>query len=150
LQTSNANNLLKSRERSEHEAFKPQLPRNHIHSIALSNLLDERKSVTSRSELQRLAERYGVDIWKLENLARFVSSPSVQGGRAVRAATKEGEESITMTVSHGNPIECSLVTQGYSTRRYGLSPISQCQTALEVRLRFYNWISKYILLHKGK
>lgn len=95
--TSDTNNFFRTREHSEHEVFKLQLPRNHLHSIALSNLLDERKSATSQSELQRLADRYGVDVWKLENLARFVSSPSVRGGRAVRTVTKDGEESITMT-----------------------------------------------------
>jgi len=94
--TSDTNNLLKSRERTEQEAFRLQLPRNHIHSTALSNLLDERKSATSQNELQRLAEQYGIDIWKLENLARFVSSPSVQRGRAIKTITKEGEENIMM------------------------------------------------------
>lgn len=98
-QASNANSLFRTREQSDHEAFKLQLPRNHLHSIALSNLLDERKSATSQNELQGLAERYGVDLWKLENLARFVNSPSVQGGKATRTVNKEGEESIVMTVS---------------------------------------------------
>jgi hypothetical protein len=77
--------------------------------------LDERKSATSQSDLQHLAERYGVDIWKVEDLARFVSTPSIQGGRAVRTVTKEGEESVTMTVSHINSM-CAFF--GHSYDRY--------------------------------
>jgi len=88
-----ATTLFKSRQDSASES---RLSRNHLHSTSLCNLLDEHKSAASQSDLERLAGRYGIDVLKLENLARFVSSPSVQGGGGVKRVTEEGEESIAI------------------------------------------------------
>ena len=122
MQTSDTNSLLKTREWSEQEAFKLQLPRNHLHAIALSNVLDERKSATSQNELQRLAERYGVDVWKIQNLARFVSSPSVQGDRVIKTITKEGDENITMTVSHNSYCNLWSLSKSLSPKAVWIEP----------------------------
>jgi hypothetical protein len=45
-------------------------------SSALSELLEARKSVNSREDIARLAGEYGIDVERLESVARFVSSPS--------------------------------------------------------------------------
>jgi crotonobetainyl-CoA:carnitine CoA-transferase CaiB-like acyl-CoA transferase len=48
-------------------------------STTLSELLEERKKAKTRVEVVRMAEKYGVEVEKLESVARFVSSPSVEG-----------------------------------------------------------------------
>lgn len=90
--------LFKSRAQSEYEASAPTPTRNRLHAATLSDLLDERKAAKTRGDLQRLADRYVIDFTKVENLSRFVSSPSVQGGTAVRTVGPDGEESLVMTV----------------------------------------------------
>lgn len=64
----------------------------------LSDMLDERKSVTSRKELERLAAKYKIEVAELESLSRFVNSPSIGEGTTVRKI-QNGEENVTMTVS---------------------------------------------------
>lgn len=90
--------LFKSRAQSEYEASAPTPTRNRLHAATLSDLLDERKAAKTRGDLQRLADRYVIDFTKVENLSRFVSSPSVQGGTVVRTVGPDGEESLVMTV----------------------------------------------------
>lgn len=45
-----------------------------------------------------MANKFDIDIAKLESLSRFVSSPSVNRDTAVRTVGKDGEESIKMKV----------------------------------------------------
>ncbi|KAJ7582814.1 hypothetical protein C8J56DRAFT_955798 [Mycena floridula] len=71
---------LESLAQSEQEAAAPHMTRNRLHAMSVTNLLDERKAATTKRDLARLAEKYGIDASKLENLARFVSSPSVEAG----------------------------------------------------------------------
>lgn len=68
-------------------------------SMALSDLLDERKHVTTRKELESLAERYGIDVEKLESVARFVNTPTVEDGSVRRVTDEDGNEKVTMLVS---------------------------------------------------
>jgi len=89
--------LFKSRRESEHEAASPRPVHNRLHAATLSELLDKRKSAKSAQDVEQLAKQYDIDIAKLEKLARFVNTPSVQRGTAVRTVEKDGEESIVMT-----------------------------------------------------
>ncbi|KAF8061530.1 hypothetical protein FPV67DRAFT_283858 [Lyophyllum atratum] len=86
--------LFKSRTESELEAASPVPIRNRLHAATLSELLDKRKSAKSAQDVERLAEQYNIDVAKLEKLARFVNTPSIQSGTAVRIVEKDGEESL--------------------------------------------------------
>lgn len=65
----------------------------------LHELLEERKSVTTRDELEKLALRYEIDVDKLESVARFVNSPSVDEGSVRREVDRDGVEQVKMKVS---------------------------------------------------
>ncbi|KAH0584301.1 hypothetical protein H2248_009846 [Termitomyces sp. 'cryptogamus'] len=88
--------LFKSRLESEHEASSTSPVHNRLHAVALSYLLDERKSACSTQDIERLAKRYDIDASKLENLARYVSTPSVQRGSEKRTVEKDGQEDVTI------------------------------------------------------
>jgi len=60
--------------------------------------LDERKRLASLDGLEALAKEYGVDVAKLESLARFVNVPDVRGAEKVRTVDKDGAEHVTVKV----------------------------------------------------
>ncbi|KAF8638496.1 hypothetical protein AX16_010479 [Volvariella volvacea WC 439] len=95
--------LFRSRAQSDLEAFGTTPVRNRLHAPTLSDLLDARKSVKTQQELEKLANEHNIDVQKLESLARFVNSPSVQGGTAVRTVAKDGEESLTTLAVWAEP-----------------------------------------------
>lgn len=66
-------------------------PRNRLQIAALANLFDERKTVTTRRELDRVADRYNMDGKVLERLARYVNTPSVSE-EAVQVTTRGDNE----------------------------------------------------------
>ncbi|KAA1471341.1 hypothetical protein DENSPDRAFT_776207 [Dentipellis sp. KUC8613] len=88
-----------SRAQSEADAASSHAPRNRLLAASLSDLLDQRKYATSRKELEKFAEQYGIEVQKLESVARYVSTPSVDEKTAIRMVEDNGEESITMVVS---------------------------------------------------
>ncbi|KAG6919984.1 hypothetical protein DXG01_013333 [Tephrocybe rancida] len=95
--------LFKSRGESELEASSTIPVHNRLHAASLSDLLDKRKSARSVQDVEGLAKQYGIDATKLENLARFVSSPSVKSGSEKRTAEKDGEESVMIQKASGGP-----------------------------------------------
>ncbi|PWN46177.1 hypothetical protein IE81DRAFT_344232 [Ceraceosorus guamensis] len=50
---------------------------NHMSANSISTLLDARKSCRSAEDVRALAHGYNIDVQVLENLARWVTSPSV-------------------------------------------------------------------------
>jgi hypothetical protein len=48
--------------------------------------------------MEFLAKRFDVDVEKLDAVAKFVNTPSVQQNSVVRAADKDGEEKQIMKV----------------------------------------------------
>lgn len=89
-----------TRSQSEIEATPSHRIRNRIVSRALSELLDERKKTNSLKELESIANKYDMDIGKLERLARFVNSPTIGESTTTRTAETNGEQIIiTSTVS---------------------------------------------------
>lgn len=87
--TTNTKQLFESREESD-----IQLPtRNRLYAFSISELLDRQKSVKTHDELVKLAEEFKIDVNKLKNLIRFVSSPSVDK-TSIRPApgSKRGED----------------------------------------------------------
>lgn len=65
----------------------------------LSDLLDKRKSVQTREDLAKLAAESGIAPERLERLARFVNSPSIDGSSIRPASGKSEEEGLTATVN---------------------------------------------------
>lgn len=87
-----------TRIQSEVEASPSHPTRNRILSSTLSSLLDARKNTSSRTEVERIANQYGVDVAKLESLARFVNTPSIDEGSRQKTVDENGAEVITSKV----------------------------------------------------
>jgi len=88
--------IYRARGIAEQQATSAKPVRNRLGAVSLSSLLDDRKFVTSQSDLAQLAARYTVDISVLESLARFVNTPSIGEGTVVRTVGDDGQEKITM------------------------------------------------------
>ena len=58
--------------------------KNRLNVQTVMALLDERKECKTRKEVEQLAIAYGVDMAILDQLARFVNSPSVESGAHLR------------------------------------------------------------------
>ena len=97
-QTEYVNRAFRSRAQSETEAASTRMPKNRLLAASLADLLEECRFVTTRGELEELAGKYGVDVEKLESVARFVNSPSVDEKDIVRVVESNGDEVATMTV----------------------------------------------------
>jgi hypothetical protein len=87
------------RVQAEVEATMSLAPHNRLLSATLSRLLEERKKAASPKEIERIANKYDMDIKKLESLARFVNSPTIDEGTTVRTRGPNGDETITSTAS---------------------------------------------------
>lgn len=92
--SSTTNRLFESRAKPEFEASSPHLPKNHLYSSTLTELLNQRKSVHTQMDLEKLSKEFGIELDKLESLVRFVTSPSVIG-TAIHSVRKDGERSIS-------------------------------------------------------
>jgi len=105
VQTANhMKHVLRTLQTSEEEAASPTPVQNRLHASSLSELLDERKSITSTLELAELAKRYGIDVEVLERVAQYVNSPSVGESGTNRTVDDQGEEKITMQATWVDPI----------------------------------------------
>ncbi|PPQ89076.1 hypothetical protein CVT25_006448 [Psilocybe cyanescens] len=74
---------------SSSTAFRPT--RDQMNATALSALMDRRKSVRTKGELEQLARDFGIGHDVLERLTRFVNSPSIDKA-SIRPATGKSEE----------------------------------------------------------
>jgi hypothetical protein len=99
LQGDHVNRMYEARAHSEVQATMSHATRNRIHSSVLSDLLDQRKHATSSKEVASLANKYGMDIAKLESLSRFVNTPTIGEGTTTTVKYENGEEIITSTAS---------------------------------------------------
>jgi Xaa-Pro aminopeptidase len=54
--------------------------KNRLNAQSVIALLDERKECKSRREVEQLAVSYDIDIKALDQLARWVNSPSIEAG----------------------------------------------------------------------
>ncbi|KAI9457803.1 hypothetical protein BJY52DRAFT_1271413 [Lactarius psammicola] len=104
--------LFQSRARSEDEAASMRIPRNHLLVSSLVALLEERQNVMSgggddaktrddnAAALRQLAEKYGMDVERLESLARSVNVPRVrEGGVRYIKDAQSGEETAISEVA---------------------------------------------------
>lgn len=69
-----------------------------VYAHTLSELLDRRKGARSTRELEALCAEYGVEPSKLESLARFVNSPSINSATIRPVAGKSEEKGFMATV----------------------------------------------------
>jgi len=99
----NTQRVFRMRLQSEAQARSPQSTHNRLLASSLLDLLQERKSVTSHEEMRRLAERYDIDIAKLESVARIVNSPSIDEGSITKVVDEDGVERITMKAAWVDP-----------------------------------------------
>jgi len=65
---------------------------------SLADLLEARKHAMSAEEVTRIAALYGIDVGKLESVARYVNVPSVKDGSTTRTVSDNGDENISMLV----------------------------------------------------
>ncbi|KAJ6513861.1 hypothetical protein C8R47DRAFT_1092134 [Mycena vitilis] len=84
--------MFNSQVQSENEAAAPTPTQNRVQAPILSQLLDERKSIRTKRDMEFLAKRYGVDLEKLDTMAKFLSTPSIHQNSTVRVAGKDGQE----------------------------------------------------------
>ncbi|KAJ3717642.1 hypothetical protein DFJ43DRAFT_1099095 [Lentinula guzmanii] len=89
--------MIESRIQSEQEAASMHPSRNHVQASTLTYLLDKSKSNASRQDIKELANKYGVDIEKIEKLSQHVTSPSINPNSVVRKVRNEdGEEELSV------------------------------------------------------
>jgi hypothetical protein len=107
--------LFESRARAEDEAVGTRTPHNRLHVSSLVALLEERRdmvigaggnSTTALAATRQLAEKYGLDVERLERLVRCVNVPSVRkqplgGGAGVGTVrdAESGEDIVVKEVS---------------------------------------------------
>lgn len=87
-----------ARLQSEEEARSPQTTHNHLLASSLSDLLEDLKYSKTREDLPILSRRYDVDVAKIESLARFVNTPTVDPNNIIRVVGDDGTETITTEV----------------------------------------------------
>lgn len=90
----------------------------------LHELLEERKSVATREELEKLASRYEIDVDKLESVARFVNSPSVDEGSVRREVDRDGVEQVKMKVSRTQVKHMAHTTETHSLGFLGRASVA--------------------------
>lgn len=89
--------ILKSRQVAAEEeeliaaSYKKIAITNRLSAQALSNLLDERKTATSRAQIESIATEYGIEMAVLDELSRHITAPSVT---ALESTKEELEESM--------------------------------------------------------
>jgi hypothetical protein len=104
--------LFESRTRAEDEAAGARTPRNRLHVSSLVALLEERREMgvfragAGAVDTRQLAEKYGVDVERVERLVRSVNVPSVcegggpgAGGSARYVRDENGEDIPVREVS---------------------------------------------------
>ena len=94
-----AQHIHQTRLRSEEEARSPRSTRNRLVAESLLELLEERKYAATQKDLAILVNKHGMDLEKLERLARHVNSVSVSQDSVKRWVNEDGNENVTMLVS---------------------------------------------------
>lgn len=101
--TDHAQAMYRSRMQSEAEATNIRVVHDRLLASSLSSLLDTRKSVTTTTELESLATRYGIDVGILQQLCLHFNTPSPDERTIVRTMDENGEESVTVMARWVDP-----------------------------------------------
>ncbi|KAJ3541332.1 hypothetical protein NM688_g6100 [Phlebia brevispora] len=91
-----AQQVYQTRLQSEVEASSAQTSHNHLLASTLTDLLEDLKYSNSRDDLAALSRRYHIDVDKIESIARFVNTPTVDPDSIVREMGEDGVENMTM------------------------------------------------------
>ncbi|KAI0080583.1 hypothetical protein K474DRAFT_1637466 [Panus rudis PR-1116 ss-1] len=97
------NRSFQTRIQSELEARSPRTLQNRLVASSLSELLDRRREVKSPQELEQLAKQYNIDLEKLEKLARFVNSVSIDENSVTKTLGEDGVETTKMKAEWVDP-----------------------------------------------
>jgi len=90
--------LFESRARSEDEAAGVRTPRNRLHVGSLVALLGECQSRDATTTMRQVAEKYGMDVERVERLVRVVNVPSVrEGGETMFVWDAESGADVVVT-----------------------------------------------------
>jgi len=90
-EASNTTHLFESRSKSElSSSIKPT--KNMVYVSILSDLLDKRKAIHSKQDIEALSKEFGVEIETLDRLTRFVNSPSIDS-----SSIRKSEEGFVAT-----------------------------------------------------
>jgi len=92
---STTSRLFESRSKPEFEASSPHLAKNHLYSSILTEVLNQRKSAHTQKDVEKLSKEFGIELDKLESLARYVTGPSV-----INTAIGKDGEGVMITVRH--------------------------------------------------
>jgi len=93
-ESNNTTRLFESRARS---AAATEPAKNQLYASVLTDLLDRRKGARSRDDLEKVAREFNIDVAKLETLARFVNSPSINSASIRPVAGKSEEDGFMAT-----------------------------------------------------
>ncbi|CAL1704234.1 unnamed protein product [Somion occarium] len=113
------NRTFQSRLQSEAEARSTKAIRNRLLASTLIDLLNRRREVKSLDELKELADRYSIDFDKMENLARFVNSPSIDQDSIKRSVDEDGVEKVKMKAEWTDP---PFISWSSGTKSVGSEP----------------------------
>ncbi|KAF7295087.1 hypothetical protein MIND_01047000 [Mycena indigotica] len=98
MQTVNLEQTVRNTSNSRLHAEADAATLNHIPASTFSRLLDERKAVRTRRDMQFLAKRFGLEVEKLDLVAQFVTTPSVRANSQQRVAQQDGSDRYIMQV----------------------------------------------------
>ena len=99
-------------------------PPDHLTASLLSALFDRLKTLPEAESTAKLYKEYNVSEAKMNQLRRWVNSPSVDADRTQVILTEDGEESVKMMVSNRIRRFCrdqSYSHSIYSIRLFGLT-----------------------------
>lgn len=98
-----ANRVYQARLQSEVEARNFQPAKGHLFAGTLSDLLEERKRARNQRDIEDLAKRYEIDVSKLESLARYVNTPTVDPTSVKKVVKEDGSEYSTTKAIWSEP-----------------------------------------------
>jgi hypothetical protein len=74
-------------------------PPNHLTASLLTTLLDQLKALPDGESTAKLYKQYNLSPTKIDQVRRWVNSPSIDKDRTQIILTEDGEESVKMMVS---------------------------------------------------
>ena len=114
--------LFESRARAEDEAARGRTPHNRLHVSSLVALLEERRDMVGGSSYtaaaRQLAEKYGMDVDRLEKLVRSVNVPSVRE-QSLGAGAGSGSVTYVRDAENRDDIEVKEVRFFVSMGEFG-------------------------------
>lgn len=96
-------------------------PPDHLTASLLSSLLDRLKALPQGESAAKLFKEYNVSEAKVDQVRRWVNSPSIDKDRTQVILSKDGEESVKMMVGSWRRIPASVQLTLMRSRLSGLT-----------------------------